>query len=91
MENLFTVGETQTFKLVKHDHKKGILYYEGGWWMTQSVASELEFDREMRRNYNKNYNYDMVYAPRPNKETKEIELDKFSLPNSDNRPRPLKK
>jgi hypothetical protein len=75
----FIPTKSGTYKLLKHDERKGILYYQGGWWMSEATAYELEHDR-FQRDYNPKYNDELIVTPRPNKETMEIELDRYLLP-----------
>jgi hypothetical protein len=88
-ETTFIPTESISYKLLRHDTSKDIFYYEGGWWMCGATYRELEADR-FNKEYGdkqvwlgeyKNMNNRVVCAPRPNKETKEIELDKFILPS----------
>ena len=78
-EPTFILTESVIYKLLKHDKRKGIPYYEGGWWMSQATAYEQEHDR-FQRDYNPKYNDELIVVPRPNKGTMEIELDRYLLP-----------
>lgn len=72
-------GSTINYGLVSYNSVKDIYYYEGGWWMSGEVHRELERDR-FNKEYNPQNNNGVIRSPRPNKETKEIELDTFILP-----------
>ncbi len=81
-------SESITYHLLRYDSKKDIYYYEGNWWMSGDTYRELDYGR-FQEEYGskqvwlgkyKRMNNGVKRVPRPNKETREIELDVFVLP-----------
>lgn len=84
-EELFEITHEEHFKVVKE--KDGIIYFEGGWWCLQDDWHEAARHRhlmELPMTDGKYYAGRNGYtiSLRPNKETKQIELDRFILPTN---------
>lgn len=68
---------------VKITHEKdGITYFEKGWWAkTEDWKKAWQHQQTLNsKNVFKYSKQDVVMTFRPNKETKELELDEFLLP-----------